>query len=86
MGVTGSEGVVTVPGWHAPGPLDPSELIIDRRDGTVETLECEGGEAYTDMVRHFADVVAGTAEPVFGRTESLRLADVLQRLHIASAH
>ena len=39
-----------------------------------------------DRVGHFADVVAGAAQPVFGAAESLRLADVLQRLHVASAH
>ena len=86
MAVTGSEAVVTVPGWHAPGPLEPSELTLERRDGTVERLACEGGDAYADMVRHFAHVAAGEADPAFGRAESLRLADVLQRLHIASAH
>ncbi|MDO8363262.1 MAG: Gfo/Idh/MocA family oxidoreductase [Actinomycetota bacterium] len=81
-----SEAVVTVPGSHAPGPLGPSEIIIERRDGAVERLACEGGEAYTEMVRHFAEVVAGEVAPVHGRTESLRLADVLQRLHAASVH
>ena len=86
MAVTGSEAVVTVPGWHAPGPLEPSELVLERRDSTVETLVCDGSDAYTEMVRHFTEVVAGDTEPVFGRVESQRLADVLQRLHIASAH
>jgi len=86
MGLVGSEAVVTLPGDHAPGPLDASEIIVQRRDGTIEHIACDGGQAYTEMVRHFADVVAGEAEPIFGRTESIRLADVLQRLHIASAH
>lgn len=81
-----SDAVITVPGSHAPGPLGPSEIIVERRDGSVEHLACEGGEAYTDMIRHFAAVVAGEEAPVHGRTETLRLADVLQRLHVASAH
>jgi len=86
MGLIASDGEVTVPGWHAPGPEEPSELIVERRDGTVEHLACEGGDAYTELVAHFADVVAGNAEPVFGRVESERLADVISRLHLASAH
>lgn len=86
MSLVASDAVVTVPGWHAPGPLEPSELIVERRNGDVEHIACDGGDAYTNLARHFADVVAGTAEPVFGRVESLRMADVLQRLHIASAH
>ena len=86
MGLVAADGVVTVPGWHSPGPIEPSELVVERRDGSVERIACAGAEAYTELVRHFAEVVAGVAQPVFGRTESLRLADVLQRLHIASAH
>ncbi|MGB8860629.1 MAG: Gfo/Idh/MocA family oxidoreductase [Ilumatobacteraceae bacterium] len=86
MSLVGSEAVVNVPGWHAPGPVDASEIVVERRDGAAEHLACEGAEAYTEMVRHFAEVVHGAAEPVFGRVESLRLADVLQRLHVASAH
>ena len=81
-----SEAVVTLPGWHAPGPLEPSEIIVERRNGAVEHLECGGGDAYTELVLHFAAVVNGEAAPVHGRAESLRLADVLQRLHVASAH
>ena len=86
MGLFASEAVVTVPGWHAPGPLETSEIVIERRDGSIEHVETEGADAYTELARHFAAVVAGEAEPVFGREQSLRLADVLQRLHIASAH
>ena len=86
MSLVCSEAVVTLPGWHAPGPLDASEIVIERRSGDVERIECEGADAYCELVRHFAAVVAGDQQPVHGRTESLRLAEVLQRLHIASAH
>jgi predicted dehydrogenase len=81
-----SDALVTLPGWHAPGPLEPSEIVIERRDGTIEHHTCAGGDAYAGLAGHFAAVVGGTVEPVFGRAESLRLADVLQRLHVASAH
>lgn len=86
MTLSCSDGVVTVPGWHAPGPLDTSELVITRRDGSEERIECAGADAYAGMVQHFADVVAGTTSLVFGRTESLRLAKVLESLHAASIH
>ena len=86
MALVCSEAKVTIPGWHSPGPLEPSEIIIERRDGSVETVACAGGAGYTGMVAHFDYVVAGRAAPVFGRTESVRLAEVLQQLHVASAH
>ncbi len=86
MSLVCSEAVVTLPGWHAPGLAESSEIIVERRDGAVEHLACAGGDAYANLVSHFADVAAGEAAPVHGRAESLRLADVLQRLHVASAH
>jgi predicted dehydrogenase len=86
MAVSGSEALVTVPGFHTPGSLDPSELVIERRDGTIEHVECPGANAFSEMVEHFAAVVAGEQVPVFGRTESVRLANVLEQLHLSSAH
>jgi predicted dehydrogenase len=86
MSLVGSDAVVTLPGFHAPGSLDASDIILQRRNGSVEHVKCDGADAYTELARHFAAVVAGVAEPVFGRSDSLRLADALQRLHIASAH
>lgn len=81
-----SEAQISLPGPHVPGPVEPIDIVLERRDGAVEHLLCAGGHAYTEMVRHFADVVAGIAEPVFGRVESVRLARVLQQLHAASVH
>ncbi len=97
MGLVAADGVVTVPGWHSPGPIEPSELVVERRDGSVERIACAGAEAYTELVRQiFADVVAGVAQhpdptaPVFGRDREPALAPMssLQRLpvHVASAH
>ena len=86
MSLVTSEALITVPGWHSPGPLGPSEVLVERRDGSVDTIACDGGEGYAAMVAHFAEVATGVAEPVFGRAESVRLARVLQQLHIASAH
>ena len=61
-------------------------IVVERRDGSVEEISCAGGRAYTGLVEHFAAVVAGTVAPVFGAAESVRLANVLQQLHEASAH
>ena len=83
--VSGTTGVITLPGDHAPGPTGPSQILVQRRDGTVETLELAGANAFIGMVDQFADVVAGLAEAVFGRTESVRLARVLEALHAASS-
>jgi D-xylose 1-dehydrogenase (NADP+, D-xylono-1,5-lactone-forming) len=81
MAVSGSHGLVNVPGAHVPGPIEPSTLEIERRNDTVDSVECEGGYAYAEMAAHFEAVAAGTASPVFGRIESLRLAAILDQLH-----
>ena len=81
MTLSGSLGLVEVPGHHVPGPRETSEIIIERRDGSVETIECAGANAYAGMVAHFEAVVAGEQKPVFGMEESLRLAAILDELH-----
>lgn len=85
MALAGSEGLVEMPGYHVPGPRDENELIVSRRDGEPQQHVCGGGDAFAEMVQHFVDVVAGDCLAIFGRTESLRLANVLQRLHAATA-
>ncbi|MGZ4766266.1 MAG: hypothetical protein ACXVH5_08960, partial [Ilumatobacteraceae bacterium] len=69
------------PGSHVPGPLDASQIVIERRDGSIETIECAGANAYAGMVAHFEAVVAGEQKPIFGRPESMRLATMLDELH-----
>jgi hypothetical protein len=86
MVLAASDGQVTLPGMHTPGPSEPSEILVERRDGTVERIECAGGHAYAAMVRHFTEVAGGGVEPVFGRAESVRLAAAIQALHVASVH
>lgn len=81
MAVSGSNGLVDVPGFHVPGPTESSQLLIERRDGTTETIECDGADAYAGMVAQFEAVAAGKEPPVFGREESLRLAVILDQLH-----
>jgi D-xylose 1-dehydrogenase (NADP+, D-xylono-1,5-lactone-forming) len=81
MALSASDGLVNVPGLHVPGPEEPSTLEIERRDGTIDIVECAGANAYAEMVAHFEAVVAGAVEPIFGREESLRLAAIFDELH-----
>jgi D-xylose 1-dehydrogenase (NADP+, D-xylono-1,5-lactone-forming) len=81
MALSASLGLVNLPGDNVPGPLDTSEILIERRDGSVDTIACAGANAYAGMVAHFESVVASKDEPVFGRRESLRLADLFDQLH-----
>ncbi len=83
--LVGSEESLELSGMFVPGPVDPSEILRLHRDGTQTAETCDGGWAYADMVRHFADVAQAGATPVFGRVESERLARTLARLHAASA-
>ncbi len=86
MVLAASEGQVTLPGFHTPGSMEPSDILIERRDGSIDTITCPGGHAYAAMATHFAAVVAGAEVPVFGRPESVRLATIIQDLHGASVH
>jgi xylose dehydrogenase (NAD/NADP) len=81
MALTGSLGLANIPDLHVPGPEEPNEIIVERRDGSVDTIKCEGANAYAGMVSHFEAVVAGKEEPIFGRAQSLRLAEILDELH-----
>ena len=81
LALSASDGFVEVPGEHVPGPREPSVINVHRRDGSVETIRCDGANAYAGLVSHFERVVGGDEEAIFGRTESLRLADILDQLH-----
>ncbi|MCU1387650.1 MAG: oxidoreductase domain protein [Ilumatobacteraceae bacterium] len=83
--ITGTDGILTVPGQHTPGPETASQILIQRRDDAVEVIDVEGASAFVGMVDQFAAVVRGQAPAVFGRRESVRLARLLDRLHAASA-
>jgi xylose dehydrogenase (NAD/NADP) len=85
MSLSASLGLVELPGHHVPGSRDTSEIVIERRDGSVETVECAGANAYAGMVAHFEAVVAGQQKPIFGTEESMRLAAILDELHEHSA-
>lgn len=86
MTLAASDAQVVLPGMHTPGPVDESEIVLERRDGSEQRIRCAGGDAYADMVRHFVEVAQRGARPVFGADESLRLARILQDLHLASVH
>jgi xylose dehydrogenase (NAD/NADP) len=81
MALSGTLGHANVPGDHVPGSQRESEITVERRDGSIDTVACDGANAYAGMVSHFEAVVGGKEEPIFGRTESLRLAAILDELH-----
>jgi predicted dehydrogenase len=82
--VTGTDGVITLPGFHAPGPREASEIHVLRRDGSVDVIDIEGADPFVGMIEHFALLLDGEEPPVFGERESVRLARVLDALHAAS--
>jgi D-xylose 1-dehydrogenase (NADP+, D-xylono-1,5-lactone-forming) len=82
--ITGTEGVLTMPGYHAPGPEEPSQIHILLRDDTQRTIEVPGANAFVGMVDHFAAVVDERERPVFGQPESCRLARLIDALHAAA--
>ena len=43
-----------------------ASLTIERRDGSVDTIECAGANAYAGMVAHFEAVAVNGAAPIFG--------------------
>jgi D-xylose 1-dehydrogenase (NADP+, D-xylono-1,5-lactone-forming) len=81
MALSASNALVTIPGSHVPGPVGESELIIERRDATTEVVTCAGGYAYAEMAAQFEAVASGHEQPVFGRTESMRLANIIDQFH-----
>ncbi len=82
--VTGTGGVLTVPGFHAPGPIERSEIIIRRADDHDDVIAVDGANPFVGMVEQFAAVIDEVEHPVFGRTESVRLAAVIDELHEVS--
>jgi xylose dehydrogenase (NAD/NADP) len=81
MALSGSLGLANIPGEHVPGPVRESEITVERRDGSVDIITCDGANAYAGMVSHFEAVAGGNEETIFGKVESLRLAAILDELH-----
>jgi D-xylose 1-dehydrogenase (NADP+, D-xylono-1,5-lactone-forming) len=82
--VAGTHGVITLPAYSPAGIDGPSQIVIRRRDGSVDRIDVAGPNGYRGMVDQFAAVVAGTEAPVFGREESCRLARVEEALRASS--
>jgi predicted dehydrogenase len=81
----GSEGVVSFDDHFVPGPEEPSEVVVARRDGSITRVQCDGANAFANMIDHFADVVYGVASPVWGAAQSRLLARWLEAIHRAAA-
>jgi D-xylose 1-dehydrogenase (NADP+, D-xylono-1,5-lactone-forming) len=83
--VAGTREVLTIPDWHAPGPVGDAELMRTDRTGTVTTEVLAGSDAYEGMVDQFVQVVRAEAAPVFGPADSRRLAAVIDMVQLAAA-
>jgi hypothetical protein len=81
MALSASNGLVDMPGDHVPGPTEDSTIAVQRRDGSVDNIACVGANAYAGMVAHFESVVTDGVQPIFGKEQSLRLAEILDELH-----
>ena len=75
----------TCPDFTCPALRMTSVVTVERRDGTVDSIHCVGANAYAGMVSHFEAVATNGAPPIFGRTESMRLANILDELHRLTA-
>jgi D-xylose 1-dehydrogenase (NADP+, D-xylono-1,5-lactone-forming) len=67
-----------------PGPERPDVLSIHRRDGAREQVDHAGANPYERMVTAFSAEVAGDAESRWTAADSIRLANLCDRLHAAS--
>jgi predicted dehydrogenase len=78
--ILGSEGSLTFPDYFPSGGDERTTIVLTRRGGDVLVDGFDDDDGYAGMVRHFTDLVHGTAAPLFGETESVRLARLLDRL------
>jgi predicted dehydrogenase len=80
--IVGEQATISVDRAFTPGPED-TEIVLRRRDGTVETLVSETCDPYFAMVEHFASVIRGTVALERPASESVALARLLERLAVA---
>lgn len=86
--IAGTHGVLRLEGdplsfdgsMHVPGPRVESTVTVSRRDESVQSWTAPGSHAFREMIDHLADVVQDAAAPVFGATESRRLARIMDEL------
>ena len=77
--LVGSKGALYCEQAFTPGPDDTTYLWRDAA-GRVEQRRSGGGRLYQLMVEHFAEVVAGRAEPVHPLSATLAVARTIDRL------
>ena len=81
--LVGTDGALTVERTFTPGPSDTAMRLVTA-DGGVELLDCPGADPYRGMVEHLAAVVR-RGEPLSRPpAESVRVAQVLDRLRAAA--
>jgi predicted dehydrogenase len=81
--IVGEQAALSVARAFTPG-LEDTEIVLRRRDGTVESLTAEAGDPYFAMVEHFAAAVRGDVPLERPASESVALARLLERLEGAA--
>lgn len=82
--VCGTDGTLAVDQPFTPGPNDTS-FSITRADGTVEHRTTAGGNCYLEMVEAFAAAVRGQAVWPRPVSESIRMAELCDRIRTAAS-
>jgi predicted dehydrogenase len=82
--IVGTHAALTMERTFTPGP-DDTRITLLLRNGTVEELECGGGDPYRGMVDHFATVLRGGASLRRPPGESIELLTLLDRLRTIAA-
>jgi predicted dehydrogenase len=77
--VVGSEARMHVERAFTAGAGD-REIWLAHRDGRSERIDIEANDSYRTMVEHFAEVVAGRAEPLRTVADSIATLELLDRL------
>jgi predicted dehydrogenase len=79
----GVEGAVRMERSFTPGQPETAFDLL-HRDGSVERLECPGGDPYRGMVDHVSTVIRGGDRLRRPPAESIKLLAVLDRLRAAA--
>ena len=82
--LTGTDARVRVEHSFTAGE-DDTDLVLQLRDGTTETISGLGGDSYRGMVDHFCAVVRGRAESRRPPAVSIAFAELCDRLRASSA-
>ncbi|MGD9703094.1 MAG: Gfo/Idh/MocA family protein [Acidimicrobiia bacterium] len=84
LDLVGTRGAIRIPSGSAPGPIDASDVTLERLNNEVSEYPAAGADGYAEMLEQFANVVKVGVTPRWGAEESRRLARWLDALHTAA--